>query len=162
MSNDSPLILRPIMPSELPLLEVFLYEAIFIPPGAALPPGDIIYTPEVFIYIEDFGSKPDDICFVAQLEKMIIGAAWIRIIPAFGHIDEETPKLAISVLPEYRGKGTGSVLMHRLLEELRARGYKQTSLSVQQQNTAVRFYQRLGYKIVNQNDQEYIMVKKLN
>jgi len=49
-----------------------------------------------------------------------------------------------------------------LLEELRARGYKQTSLSVQQQNTAVRFYQRLGYKIVNQNDQEYIMVKKLN
>jgi ribosomal protein S18 acetylase RimI-like enzyme len=32
---------------------------------------------------------------------------------------------------------------------------------VQQANAAVRFYQRLGYKIIGQNEQEFIMLKKL-
>jgi ribosomal protein S18 acetylase RimI-like enzyme len=73
-----------------------------------------------------------------------VGAAWTRIIQAYGHIDDETPELAISVLPEYRGRGIGAMLMTRLFELLRERGYKRTSLSVQQENTAVKFYRKLG------------------
>ncbi len=87
--------------------------------------------------------------------------AWERIIPAFGHVDNNTPELAISVLPEYRGKAVGTMMMTRLFALLRERGYKQTSLAVQKENAAVRFYQRLGYITVRESAEEYIMVKDL-
>jgi ribosomal protein S18 acetylase RimI-like enzyme len=69
---------------------------------------------------------------VAKQDGQIIGVAWTRIIPAYGHIDNETPELAISVLPDFRGKGIGSEMMQSLFDLLRERGYRQTSLSVSQ------------------------------
>jgi ribosomal protein S18 acetylase RimI-like enzyme len=79
-------------------------------------------------------------------ENKIVGAAWTRVIPAFGHIDDETPELAISVLPEYRNKGIGTKLLKGLFERLAEQGYRQTSLSVQKENPAFHLYQRMGYK----------------
>ena len=87
---------------------------------------------------------------VAELNGKIVGATWTRIIPAYGNIDDKTPELAISVLPEHRGQGIGAALMEHLFELLRERGYHRTSLSVQQNNPAVRFYQRLGYVITDE------------
>lgn len=151
---------RSIMPSEYTVLETFLYYAIFQPQGATPLPWEVIFKPEIFIYIENFGGK-DDCCVVAEQNGKIVGAAWTRIISAYGHIDDETPELAISILPEYRGRGIGTMLLTQLFEVLSERGYHQTSLSVQKANPAARLYQRLGYEIVRQNDEEYIMVKKL-
>ncbi|MDR2148676.1 MAG: hypothetical protein LBE91_19720 [Tannerella sp.] len=42
-----------------PLLEDFIYWAIFTPIGAELPARDIIYNPDVLMYIENFGNKKD-------------------------------------------------------------------------------------------------------
>ncbi|MCL2331992.1 MAG: GNAT family N-acetyltransferase [Actinomycetia bacterium] len=101
---------------------------------------------------------------VAEQNGQVIGAAWTRVIPAYGHIDNDTPELAISIAPEFRGFGIGTKLMKRLFEVLRNNGYEQTSLSVQKDNPAVRFYQRLGYPIVRDDQGEqgdYFMVKKL-
>jgi ribosomal protein S18 acetylase RimI-like enzyme len=151
-----------ITPADYPLLEAFIYHAIFIPPGVEAPPREIIYNPDVFIYIDGFGSKPGDCGVVAEVGGKVVGAAWERIILAFGHVDDDTPELAISVLPEYRGKTVGTRMMTRLLELLRERGYKQTSLAVQKENAAVRFYERLGYKIIRESDEEYIMVKNIS
>jgi len=36
------------------------------------------------------------------------------------------------------------------------------SLAVQKENSAVNFYLRLGYEIVSENDEEFVMIKKLN
>ena len=164
MSNLD-LIIRSINKSDYPLLENFLYNAIYLPPGTAAPPREIIFEPEIFIYIENFGGK-DDCGVVAQKGDNIIGAAWTRIIPAYGNIDSQTPELAVSVLPEYRGLGVGSMMMTRLFDLLRQRGYRRTSLSVQQDNPAVRFYKRLGYEITAEKldhagNEDYIMVKDL-
>jgi len=151
---------REIAEAEYPFLEGFLYNAIFIPQGEKSPPREIIYKPEIYVYIKDFGSKTD--CgVVAESDGKIIGAAWTRIIPAYGHIDDDTPELAISVLPEHRGRGAGTMLMNRLFELLRESGYKRTSLSVQKNNPAVRFYKRLGYAIADEKHEDYIMVKNL-
>jgi ribosomal protein S18 acetylase RimI-like enzyme len=98
---------------------------------------------------------------VAEADGQVIGAAWERIIPAYGYIDDDTPELAISVLPKHRGKAIGTALMIRLLELLREHGYRRTSLAVQKENAAVWFYQRLGYITVRESDEEYIMVKDL-
>ena len=56
---------------------------------------------------------------------------------------------------------TGTKLMKRILLELKNQGYKQTSLSVQKKNYAVRMYHKVGFHIVEENDEEYIMVCKL-
>jgi len=149
---------REIAEAEYPLLEDFLYNAIFIPQGEKSSPHEIIYKPEIYVYIKGFGLETD--CgVVADSNGKIIGAAWTRIIPAYGHIADDTPELAISVLPEHRGRGVGTMLMNRLFELLRERGYKRTSLSVQKDNPAVRFYKRLGYAIMDENHEDYIMVK---
>ena len=138
----------------------FLYHAIFQPPGAEPLPREVIYEPKIYSYIENFGSKKGD-CGVIADNGFVVGMAWTRIIPAYGHIDDETPELAISVLPEYRGQGIGTRLLEFLFELLREDGYKQTSLSVQKINPALRLYQRVGYKIIRENDEDFIMIKDL-
>jgi len=51
--------------------------------------------------------------------------------------------------------------MEKLFEFLSERGYKQASLAIQKGNPAVDFYLRLGYKIIKEKSEEYLMVKKL-
>ena len=158
--------IRVIQKSDYECLNEFLYQAIFIPEGEAAPPRDIINDPEILIYIKDFGDTIGDLGVVSEQDNQIIGAAWVRIISAYGHVDSNTPELAISILPEFRGYGIGTKLMHTLFKVLKENGYKQTSLSVQKNNPAASFYQRLGYKIVNEKidhvgQEDYLMVKML-
>lgn len=147
-------------------LPEFLYQAIFIPEGIELPPRSIINDPRIFVYIKDFGIQSGDLGVVAEQNGQVIGAAWTRIIPAFGHIDVDTPELAISVLPEFRGYGIGTRLLIKLFVVLRANGYVRTSLSVQKNNPAVRLYERLGYRITQEKrdhvgNEDFIMVKDM-
>ena len=53
----------------------------------------------------------------------MIGAAWCRIMEDYGHIDDDTPSLAISLLPGYRGRGIGTRLLGGLLRLLQENGY---------------------------------------
>lgn len=46
--------IREINAAEYPLLEDFLYEAIFIPQGVEPPPKSIINNDELQVYIRDF------------------------------------------------------------------------------------------------------------
>lgn len=152
------MIIRRIEKNEIELLNTFLYEAIFIPEGVEAPPKEIIYQPELQVYVKDFGDKNGDYCFVAIVDEKIVGAVWVRIMNDYGHIDDETPSFAISLLKEYRGMGIGTKLMEQMIEELRSIGYKRTSLAVQKQNYAVRMYKNIGFEIVDENEEEYIMV----
>jgi len=161
----SKLKIREIREEEYSILEDFLYHSIFLPVGVERLPRNIIFEPEIFVYIENFGGK-DDCGIVAEQDGQIIGAAWTRIIPAYGHIDNETPELAISVLPNFRGRGIGSEMMQSLFDLLRERGYTRTSLSVQKDNPAVRFYRQLGYEITGErldhaNNEDFLMLKYL-
>jgi len=161
----SDVVIRAIEKSEYQLLEDFLYNAIYLPPGAEPVQREIIFKPEIYVYIEGFGGK-DDCGMVAEQGGEIIGAAWTRIIQGYGHIDDDTPELAISVLSEHRNEGVGTMLMTRLFEELRKKGYEKTSLSVQKDNPAVRFYERLGYLITGERtdgagNKDYLMIKEL-
>ena len=161
--NMNNLTIRQIKREEYPVLEDFLYHSIFLPPGIGPLPRSIIFEPPIFVYIKDFGGK-DDCGVLAEQGGQIIGMAWTRIIPGYGHIDDKTPELAISVLPDFRGKGIGSKIMESLFDLLRERGYRQTSLSVQKGNPALRFYKRLGYEITGERvdhakHEDFLMVK---
>ena len=134
---------------------------LFIPEGAEAPPKDIVNQPELQVYVENFGNRTGDICFVAEADKSVVGAVWVRIMDDYGHVDNETPSLAIGLLKEYRNHGIGTALMKKMLTELKACGYKQVSLSVQKLNYAVKMYRKLGFQIIDENEEEYIMVCQL-
>ena len=155
------MLIRPIKNNEIMLLTEFLYEAIFQKDINNLAPRTIIQDPSIWIYIDEFGTKKDDYCLVAELDKKIVGAVWIRCIKGYGQIDETIPEFAISTYPEYRGKGIGTELMKKMLEYLKIEGYSKTSLAVQKDNYAVKMYQKVGFVIINQNEEEYIMVCNL-
>ena len=113
------------------------------------------------VYVERFGELKDDWGLAAEADGKIVGAVWVRIINDYGHIDDETPSLAISLYKEYRGFGIGTAMMKEILALLKSHGYSRVSLSVQKANYAARLYLKVGFEIVRENEEEYIMVKYL-
>ena len=155
------MIIRKLRDDETELLKNFLYEAIYIPEGIQPPERSIIERPELAVYYENFGNDPADNCLVAEEEGKVVGAVWTRIMNDYGHVDDETPSFAVSLYKEYRGKGFGTKMMQRMLGLLKEQGYKKASLAVQKANYAVRMYEKVGFEIIDENDEEFIMVCKL-
>ena len=155
-------IIREIKQNEYPLLENFLYEAIFIPEGVEPPPKAIVNSPELQVYVENFGTQAHDRALVAEVEHKVIGAVWVRIMNDYGHVDDQTPSFAISLYKEYRGHGIGTELMKKMLALLKTCGYKKASLAVQKANYAVKMYRSVGFEVVGENEEEYIMVHYLH
>lgn len=154
-------IIREMHPNENPLLEDFLYQAIYQPDKTNLAPRSIIEKPELQVYIKDFGTKKDDYCFCAEADGKIVGAVWVRNINGYGSVDNNTVEFAISVFDEYQKMGIGTALMNKMLEHLNKLNYSKASLAVQKENYAVRMYQKVGFEIVDENEQEYIMIQRL-
>ena len=76
-------------------------------------------------------------------------------------IDDTTPSLSISLLKEYRNLGIVTELMKQILLTLKEREYKQVSLSVQKINYAVSMYKKVGFEVVRENEEDYVMFCKL-
>lgn len=73
-------IIRKMKQSEYPLLEDFLYEAIFVPEGMTPPARSILQTPELQVYTADFGSQTADQALAAEADGKLVGAVWVRIM----------------------------------------------------------------------------------
>lgn len=142
-----------------------LYEAIFQKEGEPLFPREIIENLEINVFIDEFGSRKDDHCFVAELDDMVIGAVWVRVlngkVKGYGNIDDTTPEFAISLFKKYRSRGYGTMMMKRMLEHLKFEGYAQVSLSVDKDNYALNMYKKLGFKIIRENEHDFLMLFKL-
>ena len=164
--RDDIMRIRELKNEESDVLKDFTYEAIFIPEGVEPPDRSIVELPELKVYYEDFGKGKDDCCLVAEDDSTegageIAGAVWTRVMDDYGHVDDDTPSLAISLYENHRGKGIGTQLLNDMLCTLKGKGYKRVSLSVQKENYAVRMYQHAGFNIVDENEEEYIMVCEL-
>jgi len=155
------MVIRKLKSEETELLKNFLYEAIFIPVGVEPPARAIIEQPELKLYYEGFGAGKADYCIVADDDGKVIGTVWTRIMNDYGHVDDETPSFAISLYKEYSGQGIGTRLMKEMLALLKTEGYERASLAVQKANYAVKMYKDVGFKSVDENAEEYIMVCEL-
>ena len=158
--------IRHMTPAERPLLERFLYEAIYVPEGfeGEIPHSVIHDDPRCRAAFEGFGSRPDDRALVAVVAGEVMGACWVRTTDEYGHIDDETPSFSLSILEPYRGQGIGSGMMARMLAELREAGHACASLSVQKENPALRLYERQGFRIIGDgaDQSEWLMVRRLD
>lgn len=154
--------IREIASAEYGELEKFLYEAIYIPEGVTKPPQNIIQRPELQVYVKDFGTRLADCGFVAEINGKIVGACWSRIMNDYGHLDDETPSLALSVLKDFRRRGIATALLEKISARLVEKSFKRVSLSVQKENTAaVALYKNLQFEIVDERGEEYLMIKIL-
>lgn len=158
--------IRHMKPDERPLLEDFLYEAIYVPEGfEGEVPRSVIYDdPKCRAAFEGFGGLPDDRALVAEADGRVVGACWVRTTDEYGHIDDATPSFSISLYEPHRGQGIGGAMMRQMLRELRDAGYARASLSVQKENPALRLYERLGFRIIGDgaDETEWLMTIDLN
>jgi GNAT superfamily N-acetyltransferase len=116
-------------------------------------------------YVRAWG-RPGDTAVIALEEGFPVGAAWFRLFPAvepgYGYVDEQTPELAIAVVPSKRGHGIGDALLRGLLERAREAGYRSVSLSVDAKNAgAIRLYERHGFESTGDDGVSVTMVATL-
>jgi ribosomal protein S18 acetylase RimI-like enzyme len=64
----------------------------------------------------------------------------------------------IALLPEFRGRGTGTALLRALLEEADAGG-KRVRLQVEKTNPARRLYERLGFTVAADSGPDLELVR---
>ena len=107
--------------------------------------------PGLLKYVKDWGRETDIGCIALEQDNhQPIGAAWIRLLIAnektTSYVDDATPELAIAMLPEYIGKGVGTLLLKHLLEAAKQL-YPGVVLSVRATNPAKRLYERMGFVV---------------
>lgn len=110
--------------------------------------------PDLMKYVEGWGRDTDVGCIAVEPHSnRPIGAAWIRLLTgdekSTSYMDDNTPELAIAVLPEYLGSGVGTLLLQHLLEAAKQR-YPRVVLSVRATNPAKRLYERMGFVITGE------------
>jgi GNAT superfamily N-acetyltransferase len=115
-------------------------------------------------YVRGWG-RPGDTAVVALDGGFPVGAAWYRVFsadePGYGFVDEQTPELAIAVVPSQRGKGVGEQLLLALIERARQAGHTSLSLSVEPGNPARKLYERHGFRVVDEGAEAWTMVAPL-
>lgn len=157
--------IQPLLPSDQDTVWDLLRIALWDPPPAPLRPRDVLDSPEVRIYAEDWGRREGDVGVCGRLgsDPAIVGACWLRLIRGgigLSYIDDCTPQLGIALFPGCQRRGYGERLMRAALAEAGKR-YRQVTLSVHPQNPAVRLYRRCGFEQVDVRRNYLIMVKGL-
>jgi GNAT superfamily N-acetyltransferase len=84
---------------------------------------------------------PDAEYDVIVLDGRTVGRLWI------GRDDEEIRLLDIALVPEAQNHGVGTTLLKRLIDESRQTGKRLRHMVFVLNNDALRFYERLGFKV---------------
>jgi ribosomal protein S18 acetylase RimI-like enzyme len=116
-------------------------------------------------YVKGWG-RPGDTALIALEGGFPIGAAWYRLFakddPGYGFVDEETPELAVAVVPSRRGRGIGEMLIEALCAHAKNAGRTALSLAVERDNDALlSFYEKHGFGRVSESGDSVSMVRRL-
>ncbi|WP_347160492.1 GNAT family N-acetyltransferase [Phocaeicola vulgatus] len=77
------------------------------------------------------------------------------------YINDTIPELCMSLLKDFRNQGLGSLLIKRMLDDIKSLGYRHISLSVSKDNYAAGWYRKLGFKVYKEQKEDYIMIVDL-
>jgi len=117
----------------------------------------------VALYVKGWG-RPGDTALIAVEDAFPVGAAWYRLFrrdqPGYGFVDEETPELAVAVVPSRRGRGIGDALVTALAERARSEGHRALSLSVPPDDQALGlFYEKHGFARVHEDGGDSVTMR---
>ena len=93
---------------------------------------------------------PDCAFMVIEMDQVAIGRLYID------RADDDIRITDIALLPEFRGRGIGLMLMEEILAEGQATG-KRVTIHVEHDNPARRLYDRLGFHQVDTNGVYHLM-----
>ena len=119
----------------------------------------------VALYVKGWG-RPGDTALIAVEDGFPVGAAWYRLFerdrPGYGFVDEETPELAVAVVPSRRGRGIGDALLNALYDRARADGHDALSLSVGRENDVLLSYyeQKHGFTRVHEDGGDSVTMRR--
>jgi GNAT superfamily N-acetyltransferase len=154
---------RQIEKSDEPKLREFLYLALHVPLGSEPLPKKIVFDPSISKYVEDWG-RFGDFGLFCQINDTIVGAIWLRFWSGsnrgYGYWNDSTPELSMSVVPEHRNQGIGTLLLKELISQVSGR-FRIISLSVSKSNPARRLYERFGFVVVQSDDSSLLMIKHM-
>jgi ribosomal protein S18 acetylase RimI-like enzyme len=154
---------RPLVPADQSALWRWLHVALWDPPPAGLRPIEVLQSPHVRIYAEEWG-RAGDIGVVAQIDGLDAGACWMRVLPegvGLASVDERTPQLGIALEPAFQHKGHGRPLMRAALDAARRAGHARVSLTVHPENPAIAMYERCGFRKAGLRNTYHLMVASL-
>ncbi|HET7845803.1 MAG TPA: GNAT family N-acetyltransferase [Xanthomonadales bacterium] len=82
--------------------------------------------------------------FVAVAGEEVVG--WCDVLPTHGETRAHAAVLGIGVVPAWRGRGIGPVLMRTAIESAWSRGFTRIELTVRVDNPrAIALYERAGF-----------------
>jgi ribosomal protein S18 acetylase RimI-like enzyme len=87
---------------------------------------------------------------IIEKDGQRVGRLYVDVWPS------EIRIVDIALIPAFQKAGIGTFLVRRILDEARASG-KGVSIHVEMYNTALRWYQRLGFRQVDTNGVYYLM-----
>jgi ribosomal protein S18 acetylase RimI-like enzyme len=154
--------IRQITVQDVPFLWVMLYESLHVREDQKPFDRNVINEPFLSKYVEGWG-KAGDVGFIAEDSNgLSIGSITARFFSeenkGFGFVSNNIPELSMAIRTENRGKGIGSTLLKRLIDEMKVKGIKGLSLSVDPGNLpAVTLYKRFGFKEVEMVDTSITM-----
>jgi ribosomal protein S18 acetylase RimI-like enzyme len=119
----------------------------------------------VALYVKGWG-RPGDTALIAIDEGFPVGAAWYRLFrreqPGYGFVDEETPELAIAVVPSRRGRGIGDALLKELYARAKKDGHRAVSLAAERDNAPLVSYyeQKHGFGRVHEDGGDSVTMRR--
>jgi len=87
---------------------------------------------------------PDAEYFVILIDDLPAGRIWI------GRDSEQIRLLDIALLPEFQNRGAGTILLRRLIAESKEAGKPLRHMVFVLNNDAHRFYERLGFVVIEE------------
>ena len=122
--------------------------------------GGTVEDASLWRYVAGWGRRGDT-SVLALEEGFPIGAAWYRLFsreePGFGFVDEQTPEVAIAVVPSRRGRGIGHELLDALIDVAREQEFDALSLSVADESPAMHMFAHQGFEKAQQTDGSWTM-----
>jgi len=138
----------------------WLHLALWDPPPAPLRPLEVLATPGVRIYAEEWG-RSTDVGVVAMVDGADVGACWLRLLPegvGLGYVDPRTPQLGIALEVAFQHKGLGRLLMLETLAAARTACFGRVSLTVHPENRAQYMYEKCGFKKIGRRNTYHLML----
>jgi len=158
--------LRRAEPGDGEFIFLMMYEAVFWDKaGADRPPVEEMFNQDEILprYTAEWGRKGDE-GVIAEEDGRPVGAAWFRFYtaaePAYGFVAEDIPEIAIGLLREARGRGTGTALLKALLDRAKDLSYRTVCLSAYRDNPAMGLYEKFGFERLELDDEGYWTMKK--
>jgi GNAT superfamily N-acetyltransferase len=153
---------RPAVAEDLTFLATMLGEAAVWRPDKPTPTAEqVMANPRYALYLAGW-PRHGDYGLVAEQDGPV-GAAWFRTYtastPSLGFVAEDVPELSIAVVASRRHAGIGRRLLVELIEASAVQGFRALSLSVAENNPAVRLYESVGFALVEKHGHTCVMVR---